>query len=44
MARKKYPRCVKCGKITEVIAHTGEDDVVFGCKTPKKCGWKEYKW
>ena len=42
MGRKKYPRCIKCGKITEVVGSTADGETIYGCKTPDKCGYKEY--
>ena len=35
-------RCEKCKKITERIGNDGNGNIIYGCKTPEKCGYKEY--
>ncbi len=42
MGRKKYPMCLKCGKVTEIIGSNTNGNI-YGCKTPTICGYKEYE-
>lgn len=44
VGRKKHPKCIKCGKTTEVIGNYPDGRKLFGCKTPEVCGWKEYEF
>ena len=42
MGRQKHPICEKCKQITEFVGNFNGNKI-YGCKTPQKCGYKEYQ-